>query len=119
MNFIKGKSMERVLVVTTQTLFERAIICWLLTTTELEIQTVSPHSEKNIFQTIRYFKPQAIVLDEGINQHNLIRLLLGFLPCNDIRLVGVNSRDGFVHIYDVRQVQIEQISDFTTLVMGT
>lgn len=116
--FHKGERMERVLVVTAQTLFESAIVCWLLTTTELEIQTVSPHSEKNILQTIRYFKPQVIVWDEAIYQHNLVRLL-GFLPCNDLRLVGVNSRDKFVHIYDVRQVQIEQISDFTTLVMGS
>ena len=110
--------MERVLVVTTQTLFESAIVCWLLTTTEWEIQTVSSQSEKNILQTIRHFKPQVVVLDEGTHQHNLVRLLLSFLPGTELRLVGVNSRDKFVHVYDVRQVQIDHISDFTTLVMG-
>lgn len=111
--------MERVLVITTQTLFESAIVCWLLTATELEIQTVSSHGEKNVLQAIRRFKPHVIVLDEGEYQHSLVRLLLGFLPCSNLRLVGVNSRDKFVHVYDVRQVQIEHISDFTTLVMGT
>ncbi|MBK8902546.1 MAG: hypothetical protein IPM53_15265 [Anaerolineaceae bacterium] len=111
--------MERVLVVTAQTLFESAIVCWLLTTTELEIQTVSSQSEKNVLQAIRRFKPNVVVLDEGAYQHSLVRLLLGFLPCSDLRLVGVNSRNEFVHVYHVRQVQIEHISDFTTLVMGT
>ena len=111
--------MDRVLVVTTQTLFDSAIVCWLLTATEMEIQTVSSRSEKNILQTIRHFKPQVVILDEGTYKHSLVRLLLGFLPCSSLRLVGVNSRDKFVHVYDVHQVQIEDISDFTTLVMGT
>lgn len=111
--------MERVLVITDQTLFTTGIVCWLLDETMLEVQTVSPHNRKSLYRVFRQFQPDVVVLDEETFEHNLSSLLLGFLPCRSLRLVGVNSQNGMTHVYDVRQVYINQISDFTTLVMGT
>lgn len=118
MQVTQGVTTARVLVVSANTVFDSAIVSWLLTTTNLEIQTVSPQ-ERNLLQVIRRFQPQVIVLDEDMYRHNLYRLLRCFLPCAEIRLVSVNPKNGFVHVYDIRQIHIEHISDFSALVFGT
>ncbi len=107
----KGKEKQRVLIVENELLLGAAIESLLTREVDLDLVGLASSNEADLSKAIGRSRPQVVILDEATYPSNSLKLLNFFRKHPELRLVLVNATNSLVHIYDKRNISINNPDD--------
>lgn len=109
-------SVQRVLIVETRSLLTAGIKTLLSQEPGLHVIAVAPESEVTLLNEIRRIQPDLIVLDEGSQMTELIKLLTHLEDSPEIRVVVLRADNSLARVYHKKQVIVTQLADLVTVI---
>jgi len=110
---------NRILLIRNDTVLSVGLFNLLNQQYDMILSTISPLSEHALQEEIDSFKPNVIILTEQLSPSTFDRLFDNMHDMPNMKLICVDIESDLVQIYEKKQISIEQLDDFASLVHGS
>lgn len=107
---------KRILVLRNNLAFNAGVQYLLSEQKMLEVIGMEVQSQDDLFQNIDQVRPDVIILDDGFLAANLAALVTYLQKCPMRRTLILSLTENQIQVYDTKQIPIQQLGDFLTLV---
>lgn len=107
---------KKVLVVESTCLLDASMESLLSVRNDLQVCAVAYQSVDCLLFEISQFHPDVIIIDDKLLQEVISALLFELLKYPNLRLIGANPENNRLHIYEKKQVLMEESTDFLAVV---
>lgn len=115
----KGTNRQRVLIVENSLLLGAGVQSLLASEADLDAIGISPKDRTELIQDIERFRPEAVVLDEGMHLADTARLLTFLEVYPELRVVVLSANSNLVRLYHKQRILVTQVSDLITVLRAS
>jgi len=106
---------EKIIILRSDLLLNAGILNFLNAQGGFDVTGLESDDPEQIFQEIERIQPGVIISDQTNLLPSFISLLLHYVDIPQTRMILLNESDNQLQICDIKQVEIQQLSDFIAL----
>ena len=111
-----SRQVKRILILRNSLVLNSGVQSLLSKQRAFDVIGMEVHTRKELFKTIDDFKPDVIIVDDEYLVKNLAALLRFLQKYPKTRTIILSLKGNTIQIYDTQQIQIENISDFLSVI---
>ena len=108
--------MIRVLIVHSNNIFTLGVENLLTRETDLRVRSTALRNRASLVREIASFRPEVVIWDESLSTNEFSILMDCIKHSAEIRIMGINTRDNRVNIFDKQELQIHGSADLVAAI---